>query len=82
MRGRDGRTGELFSYVDLEVRGRSAHPLQTIQEIAHQALVWRQQEAGCVKARFRGVERVELAFTFAAAAHHLVRLPELLPESR
>ncbi len=33
--------------------------------------------AGREKTRFRGVGRVRLAFTFAAAAYDLVRLPEL-----
>jgi hypothetical protein len=28
--------------------------------------------------RFRGLARVDLAFTFAAAAYNLVRLPKLL----
>ena len=39
MRGRDERTGELFSYVDLEARVRADHPLRAIREIANQALV-------------------------------------------
>jgi hypothetical protein len=51
MRGRDERTGELFSYVDLEARVCADHPLRAIRE---------------------------LAFTFAAAAYNLVRLPKLL----
>jgi Transposase DDE domain len=34
--------------------------------------------AGHGKTQFRGVERVGLAFTFAAAAYNLVRLPRLL----
>jgi transposase len=38
MRGRDERTGELFSYVDLEARVRRDHPLRTIREIANEAL--------------------------------------------
>jgi transposase len=39
MRGSDGRSGSLFSYVDLEVRVRPDHPLRTIREIANGALV-------------------------------------------
>ena len=31
MRGGDKRTGELFSYVDLEKRVRSDHPLRAIR---------------------------------------------------
>ena len=38
MRGMDGGSGSLFSYVDLESRVRSDHPLRTIREIANAAL--------------------------------------------
>src|SRR3954452_20128862 len=38
MRGQDERTGELFSYVDLEARVRPDYPLRAIREIANQAL--------------------------------------------
>ena len=38
MRGSDSRSGELFSYVDLEVRVRRDHPLRTIRSIANEAL--------------------------------------------
>jgi transposase len=38
MRGVDQRSGELFSYVDLESRVRSDHPLRAIREIANAAL--------------------------------------------
>jgi transposase len=38
MRGSDERSGSLFSYVDLEARVRSDHPLRTIREIANAAL--------------------------------------------
>jgi hypothetical protein len=40
----DEWTGELFSYVDLEARVRSDHPLWVIREIANQALVLLQQK--------------------------------------
>ncbi len=39
MRGGDVRTGELFSYVDLEDRVRKDHPLRTIRQIVNEALV-------------------------------------------
>ena len=39
MRGGDKRTGELFSYVDLEKRVRSDHPLRAIRGLVHEALV-------------------------------------------
>jgi len=38
MRGTDERSGELFSYVDLEARVRRDHPLRAIRSIANQAL--------------------------------------------
>jgi hypothetical protein len=38
MRGGDNRTGELFSYVDLEARVRRDHPLRPIRMIVNEAL--------------------------------------------
>ena len=38
MHGDDNRTGELFSYVDLEARVRRDHPLRSIRVIANEAL--------------------------------------------
>lgn len=38
MRGTDKRSGELFSYVDLEQRVRKDHPLRPIREMANTAL--------------------------------------------
>ncbi len=38
MRGSDGRSGSLFSYVDLESRVRADHPLRTIRAIVNEAL--------------------------------------------
>ncbi|MGX9148365.1 IS5 family transposase [Mesorhizobium sp. 128a] len=38
MRGGDDRTGELFSYVDLEARVRRNHPLRAIRTIVNEAL--------------------------------------------
>lgn len=39
LRGSDGRSGALFSYVDLEARVRADHPLRPILAIANAALV-------------------------------------------
>jgi transposase len=39
MRGADRRTGELFSYVDLESRVRADHPLRKIREVVNATLV-------------------------------------------
>src|SRR5262245_41546132 len=38
MRGGDNRTGELFSYVDLDARVRRDHPLRAIRAIVNEAL--------------------------------------------
>lgn len=38
MRGSDRRSGELFSYVDVETRIRADHPLRTIKTIVDEAL--------------------------------------------
>ena len=38
MRGQDGQTGSMFSYVDLEERVPSGHPLRKIREFVNAAL--------------------------------------------
>jgi len=38
MRGSDGNSGALFSYVDLEARIATSHPLRTIRVIVNEAL--------------------------------------------
>jgi hypothetical protein len=132
VRGGDNRTGELFSYVDLEARVRRDHPLRAIRTIVNEALSalerelrsmnvtphvaqntsgrssaidgrttrhggyavsqcirkrieeafgWIKTVAGQKKTSFRGRDRVGWAFTFAAAAYNLVRLPKLIAEA-
>ncbi|MGY3363379.1 hypothetical protein ACVWZL_000504 [Bradyrhizobium sp. GM2.4] len=44
MRGGDNRTGELFSYVDLEARVRRDHPLRAIRMIVNEALAALERE--------------------------------------
>ncbi len=44
MRGSDNRTGELFSYVDLEARVRRDHPLRAIRTIVNEALTALERE--------------------------------------
>ena len=39
MRGSDERSGELFSYVDLEERVPAKHPLRLIRRIVNEVLV-------------------------------------------
>src|SRR5215217_7148950 len=51
---------------------------QRARKRIEEAFGWIKAVAGQNKTRFRGVERVGLAFTFAAAAYNLVCLPRLL----
>jgi transposase len=44
VRGGDDRTGELFSYVDLEARVRRDHPLRAIRTIVNEALATLERE--------------------------------------
>ena len=44
MRGGDDRSGELFSYVDLEARVRRDHPLRAIRVIVNEALAALERE--------------------------------------
>jgi hypothetical protein len=53
---------------------------QCIRKRIEEAFGWIKTVAGQEKTRFRGVGRVGFAFTFAAAAYNLVRLPKLLAQ--
>ena len=53
---------------------------QRIRKRIEEAFGWIKTVAGQDKTKFRGVDRVGWAFTFAAAAYDLVRLPKLLAE--
>ena len=53
---------------------------QRIRKRIEEAFGWIKTVAGQQKTRFTGVRRVGFAFTFAAAAYNLVRLPKLLAE--
>ncbi|SKA24786.1 Transposase DDE domain-containing protein [Consotaella salsifontis] len=67
----DGRTTRHPGYAtSLRIRKR-------IEE----AFGWIKTVAGLAKSRFRGIERTGWAFSFAAAAYNLVRLPRLLAVS-
>jgi len=64
----DGRTTRHVGYAaSLRIRKRIEESFGWIKTIAGQR-----------KTRFRGLDRVGWAFTFAAAAYNLVRLPKLL----
>jgi transposase len=67
----DGRTTRHAGY------GAS----QRIRKRVEEAIGWIKTIAGQDKTRFRGVGRVGFAFTFAAAAYNLVRLPKLLAQA-
>ena len=64
----DGRTTRHSGYrVSLRIRKRIG-----------EAFGWIKTVAGQDKTKFRGRDRVGWAFTFAAAAYDLVRLPKLI----
>lgn len=48
VRGGDNRTGELFSYVDLEARMRRYHPLRAIRTNVGEALSTLEREFGAL----------------------------------
>ena len=54
---------------------------QRIRKRIEEAFGWIKTVAGQEKTKFRGADRVGWAFTFAAAAYNLVRLPKLLAEA-
>jgi transposase len=58
MRGSDKRSGELFSYVDLEKRVRRDHPLRAIREIVNKALA---ELTGDFAALYAGMGRPSIA---------------------
>ena len=51
MRGGDERSGELFSYVDLEARVRRDHPLRAIRGIVNEALAALEREFAALYSR-------------------------------
>ena len=58
MRGTDKRSGELFSYVDLEQRVRADHPLRAIRTVVSEAL---DALSGEFAALYSGVGRPSIA---------------------
>lgn len=64
----DGRTTRHAGYaISLRVRKR-------IEEV----FGWMKVQAGMAKTKLRGLAKVEAAFTFAAVAYNLIRLPKLI----
>ena len=58
MRGTDKRSGELFSYVDLEARVRADHPLRAIRSVVSEAL---DALSGAFKVLYSGLGRPSIA---------------------
>ncbi|APO77154.1 hypothetical protein AM571_PA00270 (plasmid) [Rhizobium etli 8C-3] len=52
-----------------------------IRKRIEEAFGWIKTVAGQDKTKFRGRDRIGWAFTFAAAAYNLVRLPKLMTET-
>jgi len=61
--------------------GMAAMPSASASARIEEAFGWIKTIAGQQKSRFRGRDRVGWAFTFAAAAYDLVRLPKLIAEA-
>ena len=53
---------------------------QRLRKRIEEAFGWIKTVAGQEKTKLRGLDRVGFAFTFAAAAYNLVRLPKLLAQ--
>jgi hypothetical protein len=54
---------------------------QRIRKRIREAFGWIKTIAGQEKTIFRGHDRIGWAFTFAATAYNLVRLPKLIPQT-
>jgi transposase len=62
-------------------RHRGYGTSQRIRKRIEETFGWIKTVAGQDKTRFRGLDRVGFAFTFAAAAYNLIRIPRLLEAS-
>ena len=70
------------SAIDRRTTRHAGYALsQRARKRIQEAFGWIKTVAGQGKTRFRGVERVGLAFTFAAAAYNVVRLPKQMMET-
>lgn len=54
---------------------------QRIRKRIEEGFGWMKTIAGLRKTKYRGIERVRWAFTLAAAAYNLIRLPKLMAEA-
>jgi transposase len=75
-------TGNRSSAIDGRTTRHAGYLVsQRIRKWIEEAFGWIKTVAGQEKTKFIGVGRVGFAFTFAAAAYNLVRLPKLLAEA-
>jgi transposase len=75
-------TGNRRSAIDGRTTRHGGYDVsQRIRKRIEEAFGWIKTIAGQEKTKLRGVGRVGFAFTFAAAAYDLVRLPKLLAEA-
>jgi transposase len=76
------QTSGRSSAIDWRTTRHGGHAVsQRIRKRIEEAFGWIKTIAGQEKSRFRGRDRVGWAFTFAAAAYNLVRLPKLIAEA-
>jgi transposase len=74
-------TSGRSSAIDRRTARHSGYAVsQRIRKRIEEAFGWIKMVAGQEKTSFRGRDRVGWAFTFAAAAYNLVRLPKLITE--
>jgi len=75
-------TSGRSSAIDRRTTRHSGYGVsQRIRKRIEEAFGWIKTIAGQEKSRFRGRDRVGWAFTFAAAAYNLVRLPKLIVQA-
>ncbi|MET4236314.1 transposase [Bradyrhizobium sp. LA6.10] len=82
MRGGDNRTGELFSYVDLEARVRRDHPLRAIRTIVNEALSALEREFAALYSPIRrpSIPPEKLLRAMLLQAFYSIRSERLLME--
>ena len=72
-------TSGRSSAIDSRTTRHASYAIsQRIRKRIEEAFGWIKTIAGQEKTKFRGRERVGWAFTFAAAAYNLARLPKLV----
>ena len=75
-------TNGRSSAIDRRTTRHGGYALsQRVRKRIEEAFAWIKTVARQEKTKFRGRDRVGWAFTFAAAAYNLVRLPKLLAQS-